>query len=197
MKPLLLLFNNKISSLQDTDKAEDAKSISGPDATDITVAMLSGELLNNVDEAIANSPPLHSSLTSSSTLFETVVYLFDWFSSHPSLSKEAFSKNLQLWHSILPKDNQLPTSYHEAYRVLKPYLIPEVVFDVCPNDCILFRREYKDAVICPKCNNSRFKEGKIPKRTFHYLPLGPRLVWNFGTKDISCILQSHGGGIPH
>lgn len=77
--------------------------------------------------------------------------------------------------------------------MVKPYLIPEVVFDVCPNDCILFRREYKDAASCPKCNESRFKAGKIPKRTFHYLPLGPRLLRNYGTKDISCILQSHGG----
>lgn len=107
MKPLLL---------QDPDNADDIQSISGPDATDITVAMLSGELLHEMDEAIANSPPLHSRLTSSSTLFETVVHLFDWFSSHPSLSKEAFSKNLQLWHSILPQGNLLPTSYQEALQ---------------------------------------------------------------------------------
>ena len=123
------------------------------------------------------------------------MYLFDWFSSHPSLStcKEAFSKNLQLWHSILLHNNLLPTTYHEAYRVVKPYLIPEVVFDVCPTDCILFRQQYKDAVSCPKCNNSRFKAGKIPKRSFHYLPLRPWLVRNYGTKDISCVLQSHWG----
>lgn len=55
MKPLLL---------QDPDNADDIQSISGPDATDITVAMLSGELLHEMDEAIANSPPLHSRLTS-------------------------------------------------------------------------------------------------------------------------------------
>ena len=33
----------------------------------------------------------------------------------------------------------------------------------------------------------------IPKRTFHYLPLGPRLVRNYGTNNISSFLQSHGG----
>jgi len=154
---------------------------------------LSGELIPSVDEAIAKSPPLHSSLANSSTLFETVVHLFDWFSSHPSLSKEAFSENLQMWHSILPQGNLLPTSYREAYKIIRPYLIPEVVFDVCPNDCILFRGEYKNAVTCPKCKDSRFKARNIPKRTFHYLPLGPRLVRSYGSKDISYLLQSHGG----
>lgn len=182
----------KQSSLQDSDFHWDVNSMHGPDASDITVAILSGELLLDVDKEIASSPPLHHSLADSSSLFETVVYLFDWFSSHPSLSKEAFSKNLQLWHSILPQGNLLPTSYHEAYKLIRPYLVPEVVFDVCPNDCILFRGEYKDAVTCPKCKDSRFKADKTPKRTFHYLPLGPRLVRNYGSKDISYLLQSHG-----
>lgn len=143
-------------------------------------------------EAVANSPLLHSSLTC--TLFETLVHLFDWFSSHPSISKEAFSKNLQIWHSILPEGNLLPTSYRDAYKIIKPYLDPEIIFHVCPNDCILFRGEYKQSVVCPKCNESRFKAGKIPRRTFHYLPLSPRLARSFGTKDISYLLQSHEGG---
>ena len=179
--------------MQDHDYHKEVNKIYGPDATDVTVAILSGELLLSVDEAIANSPPLHSSLANSSTLFETVVHLFDWFSSHPSLSKEAFSKNLQMWHSILPQGNLLPTSYQEAYKMIRPYLIPEVVFDVCPNDCILFRGEYKDAVTCPKCKDSRFKAHNIPTRTFHYLHLGPRLVQSYGFKDISYLLQSHRG----
>ena len=177
--------------LQDYEDNRKPNGQFGLDASDITAAILSGEQSHSVDEGIAESPLLHSSLTS--TLFETLVHLFDWFSSHPSLSKEAFSKNLQLWHSILPEGNLLPTSYQEAYKIIKPYLDPEVIFDVCPNDCILFRGEYKDSVTCPKCEESRFKAGNIPRRTFHYLPLGPRLVRNYGTKNISCLLQSHGG----
>lgn len=88
----------------------------------------------------------------------------------------------------------LPTSYRVAYKIIKPYLDPEIIFHVCPNDCILFRGEYKQSVVCPKCNESRFKAGKIPRRTFHYLPLSPRLARSFGTKDISYLLQSHEGG---
>lgn len=80
--------------LQGPDYSKEEKSLSGPDATEITVAILSGEFSHNLDETVANSPAIHSSLKS--TLFETVVHLFDWFASHPSLSKEAFSKNLQI-----------------------------------------------------------------------------------------------------
>lgn len=80
--------------LQGPDYSKEEKSLSGPDATEITVAILSGELSHNLDETVANSPAIHSSLKR--TLFETVVHLFDWFASHPSLSKEAFSKNLQI-----------------------------------------------------------------------------------------------------
>ena len=165
------------------------KGESSADATDITAAILSGNLSLNVDEAIAESPPLHSSLTT--TLIETIIYLFDWFSSHPSMSKEAFSKNLQLWHSILPKGNLLPTSYQEAYRIIKPYVVPEVVFHVCINDCILHRGEHKDSAFCPKCGEARFKMQNVPRRTFHYLALGPRLVRSYGTEGISYMLQSH------
>lgn len=161
------------------------------DTIDINGASLSAKVLQDVKDAIVKSPALHSSLTC--TLFETVVYLFDWFCSHPSLSKEAFSKNLQLWHSLLPEGNLLPTSYQEAYKIIRPYLVPEVVFHGCINDCILYRGKYKDSVVCPTCKEPRFGSKNNPRRTFHYLPLGPRLVRNFGTEDISFLLQSHGG----
>ena len=144
-----------------------------------------------LSEILADSPPLHSSSTW--TLLETLVHLFDWFSSHPSISKEAFSRNLQMWHSILPEGNCLPTSYRSAYMIIKPYLVPELVFHACVNDCVLFRGEYKELAECPKCKEPRFKRGSVPQRTFRYLPLGPRLARNFGTKDISYLVQSHDG----
>ena len=45
----------------------------GSNASDITAAIFSGEQSHSVDEGIAESPLLHSSLTS--TLFETLVHL--------------------------------------------------------------------------------------------------------------------------
>lgn len=49
---------------------------------------------NDLQKAIEESPILYPG--SSCTLFETLIHLFDWFSSHPSIGKEAFSKNLEL-----------------------------------------------------------------------------------------------------
>ena len=147
---ILLLY---MFLLQDNDTDLTKNELSG-DALDITAAILSGKMSHDVSEAIAESPALHSSFTS--TLFETIVHLFDWFSSHPSLSKEAFSKNLRLWHSLLPEGNLLPTSYQEAYKTIRPYFLPEIVFHVCINDCILYREVYKDSVVCPYCSEPRF-----------------------------------------
>jgi hypothetical protein len=148
---------------------------------------------NHLLEAIEESPLLY--LGSACSLFETLIHLFDWFTSHPSISKEAFSKNLELWHSTLPNDNCLPTSYREAYKIIKPHLLPEIVFHVCPNECIIYREEHKDSTSCPICCEPRFKDNKkkTPWKTFHYLPIGPRLVRSFGSKEISYLLQSHNG----
>lgn len=85
-----------------------------------------------------------------------------------------------------------PPTYYEAFKIIKPYAVKEKIFHVCPNDCVLFRGLYKDNDKCPKCNAQRFKRDKTPRRTFHYLPLGPRLIRSFGNRNISWLLQSHG-----
>lgn len=57
--------------------------------------VLSIESLPGIQEAISESPLLFEGLEC--TLFEALVMLFDWlFSSHPSLSKEAFTRDLLL-----------------------------------------------------------------------------------------------------
>ena len=146
---------------QDSDEGE-LHILDNSDIPEIISATSSKEPLHDrVRNAFAESPVLHEGSTCTCTLFETLVKLFDWFSSPTSIGKEAFSRNLKLWHSILPKGNCLPVSYREAYNIMKPYLVPEVVFHVCPNNCIVFRGEYKNSVICLKCQESRYKAGKV------------------------------------
>ena len=77
----------------------------------VTKAFLSGQI-RDINEAIAESHVLHSCIKC--TLMVTIIYLFDWFSSHPSLIKEALSKSLKLCHTILPEGNLLPTNYQQA-----------------------------------------------------------------------------------
>lgn len=125
--------------------------------------------------------------------------MFDWFTSHPSISKQAFSENLHYLHEyILPQGNLLPKTYQEAYQCIKPFLIPEIVYHACLNDCIIFRKQYKNENQCPKCKD-RFKrdyQGRLtrtPRWTFIYLPLSSRVVRSFGTASIAEALQSHQG----
>ena len=50
------------------------------------------------------------------------------------------------------------------------------------NDCCLFRKEYKDLDICPKCGSSRWKKNQdteeviqgIPVKVLRYFPIIPR-----------------------
>ncbi|CAL8173720.1 unnamed protein product [Prunus armeniaca] len=51
----------------------------------------------------------------------------------------------------------------------------------CPNDCILYRKEYEDSTNCPTCGISRWKEGKdsilkegVPAKVVWYFPPIPR-----------------------
>ena len=149
-------------------------------------------------QAMKQSPPLFPG--ASLSVLDALVHMFDWFTSHPSISKQAFSENLDYLHKyILPQGNLLPKSYQEAYQCIKPFLIPEIVYHAGPNDCIIFRKQHRNDDQCPKCEQDRFKrdnQGKltcIPRRTFIYLLLSPRVVRRFGTASISEALQSHQG----
>ena len=52
----------------------------------------------------------------------------------------------------------------------------------CPNDCILYRNELKDAISCPTCGTSRWKldatgtkkRKGVPAKVMWYFPLIPR-----------------------
>lgn len=55
----------------------------------------------------------------------------------------------------------------------------------CENDCILFWKEYNDALECPRCHTSRFKvknQGEVvkmtkqPRKVLKYFPITPRLT---------------------
>ena len=77
---------------------------------------------------------------SSITLLQAIAEHFHWFTKHPGTSKQALSELLYMQHhTILPKVNILPHSYQKAIRIVKSYLVEPTVYDVCPNDCIIYR----------------------------------------------------------
>ena len=91
---------------------------------------------------------------------------------------------------MLRPGNNLPNSYENALKIIQPYLVKPIVYDVCANDCVIFRGCYEDLPECPKCGNVRYiGSSKIAIRRFTYLPLKPRLVRLFNTSNMAQVLQ--------
>ena len=55
---------------------------------------------------------------------------------------------------VLPSDNVLPGSCEEAKKLLQMLGVEDISYHACPNDFILYRGEYEDKEICPKCGHA-------------------------------------------
>lgn len=78
------------------------------------------------------------------TILQWLAINFLLFVSHPSVSKAAFSHNLQiqkLTHN--DTENNLPPSYYAARKLIDPYVVKKHVFSVCVNECVVFRKTEK------------------------------------------------------
>ena len=64
-------------------------------------------------------------------------------------SDACFAKNMSFWHEHLPKGNKCPTSFEEAKKIVCPLDLPHVKYRVCMNNCIIYRDEHAESVICP------------------------------------------------
>ena len=57
---------------------------------------------------------------------------------------------------VLSSDNVFPGDCEEAKKLLKMLGVEYISYHACPNDCILYRGEYADKDICPKCGHDRY-----------------------------------------
>jgi hypothetical protein len=68
-------------------------------------------------------------------------------------------------------------------------------YHACPNDCLLFRNEYENDVVCSKCGEHRYKEdmvGKtIPRKVLRHFPIIPRLGHLFQCKTLCTLMDWH------
>ena len=108
--------------------------------------------------------------------------------------------------NMLPKDNELPESTYEAKNVVCPLGLKVQKIHACPNDCILYRGEYKDLKACPVCSALRYKisrddpgyvEGerprkKIPAKVMWYAPIILQLKRLFQNKEHPKAMRWHG-----
>ncbi|KAL6326328.1 hypothetical protein AAG906_005522 [Vitis piasezkii] len=75
--------------------------------------------------------------------------------------------NLKTHYDMLPLNNEMSLSMYEAKKTSSALGMEYQKIHACPNDCILYRNQYKDTITCPTCGKSRWKinndGGKIKK----------------------------------
>ena len=62
--------------------------------------------------------------------------------------------------NMLPVNNELPLYMYEAKKKLNTLGMEYEKIHACPNYCILYRNEFKDASSCLTCGTSRWKTDK-------------------------------------
>ena len=78
-------------------------------------------------------------------------------------------------------------SMYEALKTFNALGMEYKIIHACPNDCILYRNQYNDAIACPTCGKSRWKinnEGRkikkgVPAKFLWYFPPIPRFKMMF------------------
>ena len=177
--------DRKETSNESTSDDQDQQSISEDNSDNVSMdsALFEDQVFfdnsDTFDEsALGDSEKLYPG--SELTVIKCLALLFSWFCSS-NVSKDSFSNLLHvLRNSILPYGNKLPSSYTEAYSIIKQLIVPVKQFDSCVNDCVVFKQclegSFENLTVCPKCSEPRFKkESSIPRKVFKYIPLAPRL----------------------
>jgi hypothetical protein len=63
-----------------------------------------------------------------------------------------------------------PSSYDQAFRILRPVAFAGYTHDVCVNFCVVFWADKEELSTCPVCQEERFKSGsKTARKTVHYI----------------------------
>ncbi|KAI5350783.1 hypothetical protein L3X38_003674 [Prunus dulcis] len=95
---------------------------------------------------------------------------------------------LILQGDLLPEGNTLPSSMYKAKKILSALGMSYEKIHACPNDCILYRKDYEDSTNCPTCGVSRWKEGKnailkvgVPVKVVWYFPRFKRMFQSHKT----------------
>ncbi|KAL3650054.1 hypothetical protein CASFOL_006457 [Castilleja foliolosa] len=118
-------------------------------------------------------------------------------------SDKSFTELLGVLKSMLPENNELPDSNYTAKKILCPLGLGYKKIHACPNDCVLYRKGFKDMHECPICGISRYKKSdddgasydastkKPPAKVLWYLPIIPRFKRLFASPTEAKNLRWH------
>ena len=77
---------------------------------------------------------------------------------------------LQLLKDMLPEGNTLPNRNYEAKKILCPMGMEYKKIHACPNDCILYRKDFELLKSCLRCELSHYKLKQRDDDTKHGPP---------------------------
>ncbi|KAJ0508051.1 putative Transposase-associated domain-containing protein [Helianthus annuus] len=136
---------------------------------------------------------------------DAVLKLFN-VKSKNGWSDKSFTNLLVLLHDMLPEGNELPISTYQAKKLMCPMGLEVERIHACPNDCMLYRKEFEDLHECLICHASRYKRKKEsdedeydndvtkngpPAKMLWYLPIIPRLKRLFSNEKEAKLLRWH------
>ncbi|GJU04227.1 hypothetical protein Tco_1114565 [Tanacetum coccineum] len=137
------------------------------------------------------------------TKLSLVVRLLD-LKAKNNWSDRSFTTLLELLHEAFPEDNELPVTTYHAKKLTCPMGLAVERIHACRNDCILYRKDYKDLHECPVCKASRYKHHKNlteldsdvtkngpPAKMLWYLPIIPRLKKLYANPKDAKLLRWH------
>ncbi|XP_042446384.1 uncharacterized protein LOC122031323 [Zingiber officinale] len=131
------------------------------------------------------------------TKLSALVNLYKSKARH-GMSDALFSYVLADFGDMLPDNHNLSSSIYEAKKTLSCLALSHEKIHACSNDCILYRKQYKDCVSCPKCGLSRWKLTKknvekkgVPAKVVWYFPPIPRFKRMFKSLETSRNLTWH------
>ncbi|XP_076886208.1 uncharacterized protein LOC143536000 [Bidens hawaiensis] len=129
-----------------------------------------------------------------------------WFAlkSKHRWSDKSFTDALVLLHDMLPDCNELPVSLYQAKKLTCPMGLKVKRIHACPNDYMLYTKEFKDDHKCFNCGASRYKRknetGEVdddvkkngpPAKMLWYFPIIPRLKRLFANEKEAKLLRWH------
>ncbi|KAK1605765.1 hypothetical protein QYE76_029438 [Lolium multiflorum] len=120
------------------------------------------------------------------------------------MTNAAFEDMLTLFREALPEGHSLPKKFHEAKQYIRGVGLAYDTYDVCFNDCIIFRGIHANANVCPVCKTSRWKTersvvggkriSRVARKVIRHFPLKKRVRRLFISNKTTALMSWHNDG---
>ena len=119
------------------------------------------------------------------TPFTLMMQVLSIFNDFAGVTQNCVTEILHLVRDVLgdlPGEDDIPADFHELETRILPYLVMDEVWSTCPQECNIFKGSKHG---CDKCDKNQ------KGRTYHYMPLIPRLKDMYSDPNMAKLLQSH------